>query len=204
MLKILKRIIFNIVNLLMSKTKQQQKQPEPVQEEQVVRAGVCFNPEIYHEEEQLLFDSDKLANLFQAKDAQKSGRITQDKVELILKSFDKYSESEMESIRNSFKSVTENLEVKTVDLYQFYEIVNTIYKLRKLEIDCNEIIEAFKMFDRDSNGMISLDEMKSILLNFSEKFSEEEIEEIFKEVDINHDGNIDYQEFIEFYKTNLA
>jgi Ca2+-binding EF-hand superfamily protein len=188
----------------MSKTKQQQKQLEPIQEEQNVRARVTFNPEIYHEEEQLLFDSNKLSSLFQAKDAQKKGRITQDLVELILKSFDKYTDSEMESIRNSFKSVTENLEEKTVDMNQFLEMVNSIYKLRKLEIDCNEINEAFKVFDRDSNGMISLDEMKSILLNFSKKFSEEEIEEIFNEVDINRDGNIDYQEFIEFYKLNLA
>jgi Ca2+-binding EF-hand superfamily protein len=84
------------------------------------------------------------------------------------------------------------------------QIVNSVYKLRKLEINCSDVIDAFKMFDRDSNGMITLDEMKSILLNFSQKLSEEEIEEIFNEVDINHDGNIDYQEFIEFYKENMA
>lgn len=188
----------------MSQAKQQSNLV-PIPEQEVnVRAGVSFDPEMYHEKEEIHFDTAKLSLLFQSKDSEKKGRITLDKVELILKSFDKFSESEMNSLRNFFNSVTENSEIKTVDINQLNQIVNSVYKLRKLEINCSDVIDAFKMFDRDSNGMITLDEMKSILLNFSQKLSEEEIEEIFNEVDINHDGNIDYQEFIEFYKENMA
>ena len=190
----------------MSKTKQQQQQKEtpPLQEEQFLRSKVSFDPEIYNEEEHYLFDSQKLANLFASKDNEKKGRISLEKVELILKSFDKFTEVEIDSIRNSFKSQTVNSEDGLIDLNQLYEIMNTVYKLRKIEVESEEILDAFKMFDRDSNGVISFEEMRSILLNFSsDKLTEQEITEIFNEVDTNHDGSIDYQEFIQFYKKNF-
>jgi len=60
----------------------------------------------------------------------------------------------------------------------------------------SEIMEAFKVFDRDGNGKISADELKSIMSSLGEKLSDEEIQQMIKEADTNGDGEIDYDEFV--------
>jgi Ca2+-binding EF-hand superfamily protein len=59
-----------------------------------------------------------------------------------------------------------------------------------------EMIEAFKVFDSDGNGMISADELKQIMFNLGEKLTEEEVEDMVKEADIDGDGEINYEEFV--------
>lgn len=53
---------------------------------------------------------------------------------------------------------------------------------------------AFQMFDSDHNGAVSKEELK-IIFETSEKKEEELFIEIFKEVDINGDGEISFEEF---------
>lgn len=57
---------------------------------------------------------------------------------------------------------------------------------------------AFRMFDKDGSGKISLDEMKAVLGNEFEDQTddEEQWNNLIKEVDINGDGEIDFEEFI--------
>ena len=59
-----------------------------------------------------------------------------------------------------------------------------------------EMLEAFKVFDSDGNGMISSDELRQIMANLGEKLTEEEVEEMVKEADIDGDGQINYEEFV--------
>uniref|UniRef100_A0A7S3NFM7 EF-hand domain-containing protein n=1 Tax=Euplotes harpa TaxID=151035 RepID=A0A7S3NFM7_9SPIT len=57
---------------------------------------------------------------------------------------------------------------------------------------------AFKMFDKDGSGKISIEEMKQVLGAGVDGQTEDEEEwnELIKEVDINGDGEIDFEEFI--------
>ncbi|XP_055602120.1 calmodulin-A-like [Uranotaenia lowii] len=59
-----------------------------------------------------------------------------------------------------------------------------------------ELKEAFRIFDRDGNGMISAEELKVALKSFGEQLSDEEVEELLREADVNCDGQIDYEEFV--------
>jgi Ca2+-binding EF-hand superfamily protein len=59
-----------------------------------------------------------------------------------------------------------------------------------------EMLEAFKVFDSDGNGVISADELRQIMNNLGEKLTEEEVEEMVKEADIDGDGEINYEEFV--------
>ncbi|KXJ70596.1 hypothetical protein RP20_CCG023057 [Aedes albopictus] len=60
----------------------------------------------------------------------------------------------------------------------------------------DELKEAFRIFDRNGDGMISADELRLALQSFGEQLADEEIEELLREADINCDGQIDYQEFV--------
>lgn len=55
-----------------------------------------------------------------------------------------------------------------------------------------EIKEAFKVFDKDGNGMISLHELAQVMANLGEKLTDDELDEMMREADINGDGQIDY------------
>ena len=60
-----------------------------------------------------------------------------------------------------------------------------------------EILEAFKVFDKDGSGFISKAELKYIMANLGEKLSDEEIDEMIREADVDGDGQINYEEFVQ-------
>ena len=64
----------------------------------------------------------------------------------------------------------------------------------------DDIINAFEIFDKNHDGTISINEFKHILMDLGQKLSEEEVEEIFQDIDFNEDGKINYREFVEFWQ----
>lgn len=52
--------------------------------------------------------------------------------------------------------------------------------------------EAFRIFDKDGNGMINASELRHILTNLGEKLTEEEVDEMIREADITGDGQVNY------------
>jgi Ca2+-binding EF-hand superfamily protein len=69
--------------------------------------------------------------------------------------------------------------------------------------------EAFRLFDLNGNGVISMEELTSCLHGALEEYaSVEEMTEMFQEADTNKNGNIELDEFIAILKkhkdSNLA
>ena len=59
------------------------------------------------------------------------------------------------------------------------------------------LIEAFRVFDKDGNGYISAAEFRRVMTNLGEKLTDEEVEEMIRESDIQDgDGQINYEEFV--------
>ena len=52
-----------------------------------------------------------------------------------------------------------------------------------------------QILDHDGNGYINAEELRAIMGNLGEELTEEEINEIIQEADIDGDGQIDYEEF---------
>lgn len=52
------------------------------------------------------------------------------------------------------------------------------------------------MFDKDGNGFISAAELRHIMTNLGEKLTDEEVDEMIREADIDGDGQINYEEFV--------
>ena len=59
-----------------------------------------------------------------------------------------------------------------------------------------DIIEVFKIFDRDGNGFISAGELRHVLNNLDEPVTDDEANEIIEEADTDGDGQINYEEFV--------
>ncbi|CAF2716859.1 unnamed protein product [Rotaria sp. Silwood2] len=58
-----------------------------------------------------------------------------------------------------------------------------------------EIREAFRVFDKDGNGFISAAELRHVMTNLGEKLTDEEVDEMIREADI--DGDTPLQSIIE-------
>jgi Ca2+-binding EF-hand superfamily protein len=60
-----------------------------------------------------------------------------------------------------------------------------------------EIREAFRVFDKDENGYISAAELRHVMTNLGEKLTDEEVDEMIREADIDGDGQVNYEEFVQ-------
>ncbi|XP_070776954.1 calcium-binding protein 4 [Enoplosus armatus] len=64
-------------------------------------------------------------------------------------------------------------------------------------VGLKELRCAFKQFDCDGDGKITMDELKEGMKTLlGEKLKKGELEEILSDIDLNKDGNIDFDEFV--------
>ena len=80
----------------------------------------------------------------------------------------------------------------TIDFEEFLSLMSRKIK----EIDKKEeLLEAFRIFDKDNNGKIWAAELNHMMTNLGDKFSDEEVDQMIKQGDIDEDGQIDFEEF---------
>ena len=80
-----------------------------------------------------------------------------------------------------------------------FEAFLEIYDKKMKNIDSDEdLISAFKAFDKDSDGVIPCDELKLIMTTLGEKISPLKADEMLKEADFHGNGKINYYELIEY------
>jgi calmodulin len=79
-----------------------------------------------------------------------------------------------------------------IDFKEFIGLIAR--KLRDVDND-DELIESFKLIDRDGTGKISGPELKFLISTLGETISDEEIDEMIREADLDGDGEINYEEF---------
>lgn len=53
----------------------------------------------------------------------------------------------------------------------------------------------FAIFDKNGDGYLSHAELKEALHKMGEEFTDEEIEYLIREADLDHDGEVNYKEF---------
>ncbi|GBG62061.1 hypothetical protein CBR_g28538 [Chara braunii] len=62
-------------------------------------------------------------------------------------------------------------------------------------LEQEELMQAFKLFDENGDGKISLAELKKVMENLGEKMKTEDLEEMIKQADVDGDGQVNYTEF---------
>eukprot|EP00931_Biecheleriopsis_adriatica_P082810 TRINITY_DN5627_c0_g1_i1.p2 TRINITY_DN5627_c0_g1~~TRINITY_DN5627_c0_g1_i1.p2 ORF type:complete len:151 (+),score=60.04 TRINITY_DN5627_c0_g1_i1:63-515(+) len=80
-----------------------------------------------------------------------------------------------------------------VDFNAFLSLMSR--KLKETDTE-EELIEAFKVFDRDRDGFISATELRVSMTGLGEDLKEVEVAEMIKEADQDGDGSINYDEFV--------
>lgn len=66
-------------------------------------------------------------------------------------------------------------------------------KFRSEDEEMSMVKEAFRVFDKDGSGYITMDEAKSILQRGENSISDEDLEEFFNKSDLDKDGQINYE-----------
>jgi len=74
--------------------------------------------------------------------------------------------------------------------------VQMVARMQATDTTDEEILEAFKMWDSDHNGLIGFDELDIVLFNLEIDLEEEEVEEMIHLGDEDGDGYLNYTEFI--------
>ena len=132
----------------------------------------------------------EIKNIFEKFDSNKDGYVNSSELANIIKSINiNVSDEELLEIIQEIE-----LEVNgEINFENFLSIV----KRRENDIDTEEeLLNAFKVFDKEGNGLINLNELKHIMLKVCNNISESEINEMLKEADTDMDGYINYEEFI--------
>ncbi|KAG4914012.1 hypothetical protein AAZX31_19G229600 [Glycine max] len=114
----------------------------------------------------------------------------------------------IEELSTAIRSLDENPTVEELQIMmnevdmdgngtiEFGEFLNLMArKMKETEAE-EELKEAFRVFDKDHDGYISPSELRSVMRTIGEKVTDEEVEQMVKEADLDGDGLIDYEEFV--------
>ncbi|XP_036113721.1 calmodulin-like [Molossus molossus] len=82
----------------------------------------------------------------------------------------------------------------TIDFLEFL----TMMARQMKDTDSEEAIcQPFGVFDKDGNGYISAAEPHHVMTNLGEKRTDEEVDETIRDADIDGDGQVNYEEFVQ-------
>ena len=81
-----------------------------------------------------------------------------------------------------------------IDIQDFFKLMAKQIKEPIMTED--EIRSAFRVFDKESNGFISATELRHVLMGVGEPLTEEEMEELIRNAEVDGDGQVNYEEFV--------
>ena len=108
--------------------------------------------------------------------------------------------------QEDLRDMTNEIDIEgngTVDFKEFIQLMAR--KIRDIDNE-EEYIEAFKIFDRNNDDSISVEEMKEIMTILGQYVwgvspTDEEMIEMIKEADTDYDGYLHYSDFIKKIKS---
>ncbi|XP_047094616.1 calcium-dependent protein kinase 15 isoform X2 [Lolium rigidum] len=101
---------------------------------------------------------------------------------------------------NKLKKVALKADVDGNGTIDYGEFISATMHMNRLEKE-DHIFKAFEYFDKDHSGYITVDELEEALKKY-DMGDEATIKDIIAEVDTDHDGKINYEEFVAMMKNN--
>ena len=138
----------------------------------------------------------ELREAFNIFDVNSEGTIDKDKLILLLFSLKQYPTKE--ELEETMKA--QGLDkLEQINFDQFLKIIGKRVNTKKIDEDVY-FRNLFDSMDRNKNGMISIHEIRYIILHSNENISEKDLELLMNNVDSDNDGLISFEEFLTFMK----
>ncbi|KAG1347705.1 neo-calmodulin [Cocos nucifera] len=126
-------------------------------------------------------------NLF---DKDRDGCITLEELETVIKSLGQ------NPTEDELHEMIKEIDADGNGTIEFGEFLSLMARKMKETDAEEELKEAFKVFDKDQNGYISASELKHVMISLGEKLTDEEVDQMIKEADLDGDGQVNYEEFV--------
>ena len=136
-----------------------------------------------------------MSEIFEQYDFEKNGYVEKDDALKMLAAIGRKLDPEDE---NEFLTLADPRKDGRITRQGFLDAIETMYTIPDDYIP--EIKEAFNFFDKDNDGKISYKEFKGLLVKLSKEYQEKDVDELFKSLDIDVDGYINIDEFINLWK----
>jgi calmodulin len=85
---------------------------------------------------------------------------------------------------------------KKTGLIEFKQFCGIMARRGHVKQTSEEIIEAFKIFDRDASGKIPVSELRHIMGNLGERLTEQEVEDMIQQAEVDGEGNVRYEQLV--------
>ena len=139
---------------------------------------------------------EELSTTFLIFDKNGDGAITIDELDIAMRAFG-HNPTEAE-----LRVLITEVEYDRNGALNFPEFLTLMATQMKLLEDGKEILHQFRALDRDGNGLISSEDLHYVLTNLGEEPTDEDVNEIINEADLNEDNQIDYGEYITMMTNN--
>ena len=136
-----------------------------------------------------------MSEIFEQYDFEKNGYVEKDDALKMLAAIGRKLDPEDE---NEFLTLADPRKDGRITRQGFLDAIETMYTIPDDYIP--EIKDAFNFFDKDNDGKISYKEFKGLLVKLSKEYKEKDVDELFKSLDIDVDGYINIDEFINLWK----
>ncbi|KAL2507087.1 Calcium-dependent protein kinase 17 [Forsythia ovata] len=133
-----------------------------------------------------------LKQMFKSMDTDNSGTITLEELKQGL------ANQGTRLSENEVKQLMESADADGNGAIDYEEFITATMHMNKMDRE-EHLYTAFQYFDKDNSGYITIEELEQALREFGMN-DEKDIKEIISEVDSDHDGRINYDEFVAMMK----
>ena len=72
------------------------------------------------------------------------------------------------------------------------------------DLEDDPVLQAFRDFDKNDDGKITNHEFRYILTHVGDnKLSDKEVDELFKDCELNENGDLEYEDFVLLWKKRI-
>ncbi|XP_059085043.1 uncharacterized protein LOC131882037 isoform X3 [Tigriopus californicus] len=135
--------------------------------------------------------------VFMLFDKDEDGVLTFPELNVVMKSL-----GQRPSEKELLAMVRDVSEDQIYDTIEFNEFLQMMSKQQRFGMTEDSLKDAFKIFDKDDDGFISVSELRHIMQGLGEKMTDQELDEMVREADSDNDGLINYKEFVQILCTD--